>query len=116
MMRLLSILLTSTTDLKVKHYLGLPPELTGGVDTRQQMGAAAYLVIEPDPEGDGVFLYRYDALGECVGDTWHTSIDEAKHQANYEYESFVQDWQDVPAEVDDAVVFGLERLKKMSGS
>ncbi len=54
---------------KVKHYEGLPPELTNGEDARTQFGSAAFLVIEAMK--DGVFLFRYDRSGECVGDTWH---------------------------------------------
>lgn len=110
--RLLSILSAGPATTKVKHYLGAPPELTGGDDTRQEMGSPAYLVIEANP--DGVFLYRYDNNGECVGDTWHMNVDDAKHQAEYEYESLLQEWQDVPAEVEDVSAFGLARLKKAS--
>lgn len=105
--RLVSILSAVPTSTKVKHYQGAPPELTGGTDTRQVMGSPAFLVIEASP--DGVFLYRYDGAGRCVGDTWHMNVDDAKHQANYEYEGLVQDWHDVSAEVEDvAACFGLE--------
>lgn len=97
------------TSTKVKHYLGPPPELTDGTDTRQEMGSPAYLMIEAT--SDGVFLYRYDDTGECVGDTWHMNIDDAKHQANFEYEGLVQQWQNVPAEAENTVAFGLARLK-----
>lgn len=106
--RLISLLSTAPTTTKVSHYLGLPPELARGHDTRQQMGPPSYLVVEANP--DGVFLYRYDDKGECVGDTWHMSVDEAKRQANYEYEGLLRGWQDVPAEVKDAAAFGLACL------
>jgi len=110
--RLLSILSAPPTSTKVKHFHGAPPELTGGADTRQEMGSAAYLVIEATP--DGVFLYRYDGKGECVGDTWHMNVDDAKHQADYEYGRLAQDWQAVPAEAEDAAAFGLARLRIIS--
>jgi hypothetical protein len=73
------------------------------------MGAALFLVIEERP--DGVFLYRYNAQGVCVGDTWHMSVDDAKNQASYEYECLVQYWTDVPSEVEDAVDFGLNWIR-----
>ena len=62
------------------------------------MGPPAFLVIEERP--DGIFLYRFGATGECVGDTWHMNIDDAKHQASFEFEGFVQGWVDVPAATD----------------
>ncbi len=89
-----------------------PRDLTGGTDTRQKMGLPAFLVIEKNP--DGVFLYRYDVNGKCVGDTWHMNVDDAKHQANYEYEGLMHDWHNVPAEAEGAVAFGLARLKGAS--
>lgn len=110
--RLVTILSAGLTSTKVKHYQGAPPELTGGTDTRQEMGLPAFLVIEDNP--DGVFLYRYDVNGECVGDTWHMNVDDAKHQANYEYEGLMHDWQGVPAEAEDAAAFGLALLKGAS--
>jgi hypothetical protein len=110
--RLLSILSASPTTTKVKHYLGLPPELTGGHDTRQEMGSPAYLVIEA--ESDGIYLYRYDNQGNEVGDTWHRNVDDAKHQADYEYGDLIEEWRDVPVEVQDASAFGLARLKEAS--
>jgi hypothetical protein len=103
--RLFSILSGRTLSSKIKHYLGLPPKLTDGIDARQEMGPALFLVIDVKP--DGVFLYRYGAKGECVGDTWHMNIDDAKHQAAYEYEGLIQDWQDVPSQVEDVAAFGL---------
>ncbi len=110
--RLLSVLSASPTTTKVKHYLGLPPELTGGYDTRQEMGSPAYLVIEAKP--DGISLYRYDNEGNCVGDTWHMNVDDAKYQAEYEYGNLVGEWQEVPVEVEDASAFGLARLEEAS--
>ena len=108
--RLLSILTGEQSSAKVRHYRGLPPELTGGKDTRQKMGPALFLVIKE--EKSGIFLYRYSANGNCVGDTWHMSVDEAKDQAAYEYEGLVGKWSNVPPEVDDVVSFGLARSKE----
>jgi hypothetical protein len=108
--RLLSILTAEPPSAKVRHYRGLPPELAGGKDTRQEMGPALFLVIKE--EQSGIFLYRYSASGDCVGDTWHMSVDEAKDQAAYEYEGLVGEWSSVPPEVDDVVSFGLARSKE----
>jgi len=107
--RLLSILSAIQPTQDVIHYKGLPPILTGGIDTRQQMDSALYLVIEVTSEG--VFLNRFDAQGECVGDTWHMNIDDAKDQALGEFKDLIQDWEDIPSDVEDVAVYGLARAK-----
>jgi hypothetical protein len=109
--RLFTILPERTQSPSVKHYKGVPPELTDGEDTRKEMPSALLLVIDNKP--DGVFLYRFDAKGECVGDTWHMSIEDAKHQATYEYEGLVTNWQDVPDAIEDVAEYGLARARTM---
>ena len=43
---------------------------------------------------DGAFyLFRFDASGEMVADTWHLTEAEAKSQAKWEYEINDLDWQ-----------------------
>jgi len=74
------------------------------------MGNAFFLTIEQ--KADGVFLYRFDARGACVGDTWHKTIAESKGQALYEFGDLVQGWEDVPEEVEDVVDFCLNRLAR----
>jgi len=106
--RLYSRLSAGGTTPKTEHYRGLPPDLAGGRDARQEMGDALFLTIEQKP--DGVFLYRFDTRGECVGDTWHATIADAKHQASYEFGDRVQGWEDVPQGVDDIVNFCLSRV------
>jgi len=108
--RFFAILLNNARLPKIKHYLGFPPALTGGKDTRHEMDVACFLVIEENP--DGVFLYRYDAQGACVGDTWHLSVDDAKQQAAYEFTDRIQKWENIPSDVGDASVYGLIRVKK----
>jgi hypothetical protein len=92
--RLFTILPEGTRSSNVKHYRGMPPELTGGKDARREIGPAYSLVIKEMP--DGVFLYRFDSKGECVGDTWHMNLDDANHQASYEFEGVVLNWKEQP--------------------
>ena len=89
----------------VKHYCGLPPELTAGSDHRKQMETPALVCIEET--SDGVFLFRFTADGHVVGDTWHTTVEEAKQQARFEFPELLSGWKVVPAEVEDVVEFGL---------
>ena len=94
---------------KVKHYHGLPPELTGGKDLREPMQAPVLIAIEEKP--DGVFLFRFTADGQVVGDTWHMTVEEAQQQARFEFPDLLSDWKSVPADVEDVVAFGLNAEK-----
>jgi len=73
------------------------------------MGAPAFLVIDERP--DGVFLYRFDTAGGCVGDTWHMNLDDARYQAEYEYEALVGGWNEVPEGTKDVVQFCLAKTR-----
>ena len=109
--RLLCIL-TGSQPGKVKHFAGFPPELTHREDLRKEMPTPAFLVIEENREG--VFLYRYDAKGQCVGDTWHMNVDDAVEQADYEYEGNLGCWRNVPSDLDDVIAFGISSLERGS--
>jgi hypothetical protein len=106
-MRVFAFLSGKPAAPRVKHYVGPPPQLTGGNDVRQELGPATFLVVDERP--DGVFLYRFGAAGECVGDTWHMSVDDAKHQAAYEFEGLIGGWDEVPEGTEDVVAFCLAR-------
>jgi hypothetical protein len=108
--RLFTILSGGTYAKRVKHYLGIPPELAAGVDSRKEMESALFLVIENN--ADGTFLYRFDASGDCVGDTWHMTVEDAKQQAAFEFEGCVSNWQEIPQTVKDVAIFGLDAAKE----
>jgi hypothetical protein len=72
------------------------------------MPDAEWLVIEES--GASYFLYRYTGSGEFAGDTWHAALEDAQHQANYEYGSRSGDWVEVPPSIDDAVQFAREHF------
>ena len=111
MIRLMCLLSGSPSSAKVKHYV-IPAGT--GFDQRQEMPPAQFLVIEASPEKPetGALLYRFDIKGDCVGDTWHTSIEEAKKDAAAEYEGLVQDWQETSADVNISVVVNSARTKQ----
>jgi hypothetical protein len=104
--RLVAKIIAHPRDPKVKHYRGLPPELTAGKDHRELMQAPAFIAIEEKP--DGVFLFRFSNDGQVLGDTWHMTIEEAKHQAHFEFGDLASDWKPVPADVEDLVSFVFE--------
>jgi hypothetical protein len=90
---------------RVKHYRGLPPELTEGRDERAKLPWPHVLVIEEKP--DGFFLFRLVADGSVAGDTWHMSLDDAKQQAEYEYGEGLGEWKHIPEDVADIVDFAI---------
>jgi hypothetical protein len=83
---------------KVTHYRGMPAEVREGSEDlqsfpdRQEMAEAARLLIEETD--DGVFLYRFSLDGDPVGDTWHASIEDAMHQAKYEFGDALSPWRE----------------------
>ena len=85
-----------------------------GFDQRQEMAPAQFLVIEASPEKPetGALLYRFDSKGDCVGDTWHRGVEEAKKDAAAEYEGLVQEWQEVSADVDINVLVESARTEQ----
>lgn len=47
-------------------------------------------------EGDsGFYLYHYTANGECISDTWHSSVNEAMAQAEFEFQIKEIDWYEI---------------------
>jgi len=66
------------------------------------------VAIEETPEG--VFLFRFTADGQIVGDTWHRTIAEAQEQAHFEFPGLLSTWKSVPAG-QDLVAFGLAAEK-----
>lgn len=56
----------------------------------------------PDPkmvelvEQDGaIYLLRLDDKGQCIADTWHQTVEEAKEQANFEFGIEANDWKEI---------------------
>lgn len=94
------------TEPKVRHYNGLPPQLTGGRDTRELMATPVLLLTEQ--ESDGVSLYRFAPDGKIVGDTFHESLDDARAQARFEFGEAISDWKQVPDNVEEPFTFGMK--------
>ena len=56
----------------------------------------------------GAMLFRYSAHGELCGDTPHSSVTEADHQARIEYGAALFPWIDVPEDVNDVHAFAIQ--------
>lgn len=73
------------------------------------MEAQDILLLEE--KKDGTFLYRYTASGEIAGDTWHASVEDAKHQADFEFDGLITPWVNVPAEITNVVEYALREYR-----
>jgi hypothetical protein len=78
---------------KTKHSVGF---IEDGEPVPSTLMPLAHCVEIVEDE-DGIYLYRYDMNGECVGDTWHMTLDEAKEQAEFEFSIGINDWREEPS-------------------
>jgi hypothetical protein len=62
------------------------------VVTGQLMGAMAGLAICQYEGETAFYLFGCDANWQTVTDTWHETLDDAKHQAEFEYEGVSRTW------------------------
>lgn len=106
---LFNVLTPSLVQREPRHFQGLPPVLTNSVDTRIPLPPGRILLISRT--SSGIFLYRYTANGGYAGDTWHANVDDALEQASFEFEEDLNEWQDVPEGVVDALVFVQARMQ-----
>lgn len=99
-----ALLTEPSPELPARHFVGLPPELTGGGDRRRAMPRASVLVLTRDTDGS-IFLYRFAPGGVAAGDNWHPDIAEAKGQAESEYGDAVGAWRPVPDDISELEAF-----------
>ena len=52
-----------------------------------------YVVIEE--QAGAFYLLRFSRENECLADTWHLTVEEAKNQAEFEYGIKTTDWVEV---------------------
>jgi hypothetical protein len=75
---------------KQRHFRGLPPQLTGGIDKRVPDPPPVLLIMVLS--GVSATLYRYSADGHSAGNTFHESRGAAIYQAEAEYGSALTGW------------------------
>jgi len=56
------------------------------------MGSMAGLAICQFPGQDGFYLFGCDADWQEITDTWHQTLEDAQHQAEFEYEGVSKTW------------------------
>lgn len=94
-----------------RQKVGLPPQLTGGVDCRFSLPWPCVVVI--DKHSTGVFLNRFAMDGAFAGNTWHMTVADAKEQAEDEYGGSLGEWREIPPEINDRLNFVLAAAKRV---
>ncbi|MGE3843378.1 MAG: hypothetical protein AB7I50_17545 [Vicinamibacterales bacterium] len=108
--RLYAVVHVQVLHPRVRHLVGFPSELAEGSDDTRPLPRPHVLVIEEESAGS-VFLYRMTQGGKSGGDTWHQSLADAKHQADYEYGDAVGTWSEIPGDVRDARDFAVAAVR-----
>jgi hypothetical protein len=80
------------TPPRVRHHSGLP-----GSPDSQDLPRPSLALLEE--RSDGFFLIRLTFDGIFCGDTWHMTAEEARGQAEFEFD-LVGPWLDIPDDVD----------------
>lgn len=76
----------------IRKATGATRHLIHGRESQDIDSNIAWVEIEP---GDaGFYLLYFSPAGESLADTWHASLDEAKHQAHLEFEIDESDWKE----------------------
>jgi len=91
-----------------RHYRGLPPRVTGGVDTREFMAPGVLVLARPATGEGSWYLDRYAADGSFAGSTWHPSWVDALEQIQFEYESDLV-FEPVPDDATDPRTYAQDR-------
>ena len=76
---------------RTKHFLGSVIE--GVPVATESIPSPAWVEIVSEPVG--FFLLRFNSQGECIGDTWHESLEAAKKQAQLEFCIVESDWREI---------------------
>jgi len=100
-LRSLALVGAMTHERRAAHTSGFP------LDPAQMLPFADVVLVVADDDG-GAMLFRYTANGEFGGDTWHTTVAEAREQAAFEYDDALEPWIDVPNDVTDAHAFAIQ--------
>jgi hypothetical protein len=57
-------------------------------------GPASWMAICKFEDGNACYLFRYHPDKNCYSDTFHDSVEDAKEQAEFEYEGVTKTWVD----------------------
>ncbi len=79
----------SHTPIDDRHrFTGACKQIVRG----ELMESMAGLAICQYPGQDGFYLFGCDADWQEITDTWHHTLEDAQHQAEFEYEGVTKTW------------------------
>ena len=58
------------------------------------------------------FMNKYTIEGKWIGDTWHFNFEEAKHQAEFEFDEPIKKWIEIPESIEDLIGYVLKQISK----
>jgi hypothetical protein len=80
---------------KVKQITGATKHFHGKIEDGKLIGGSEFPppdYIEIEEANEGFYLLYFDSVGNCMTDTWHKTLDDAKEQARVEFEIQEEDW------------------------
>jgi hypothetical protein len=88
---------------RTRHYVGVR-----WWPNRLELPHPTVVLIDEAPEG--FYLIRLTKDGTFCGDTWHPTGDEARRQAEFEFDR-VGVWREIPGEVSDSTSYVIHHVK-----
>lgn len=70
---------------------------------------AIYIIHEEDR---AVYMDFYTINGEWLHDYWHYNFDDAKHQAEYEFGELINNWKEIPDNIENLLEYVLTQISK----
>ena len=89
---------TTLMTATIARTKGTTAHLVGHVDSEGALVVNKEIVspcsLSIVSEGGAIYLWRLNEVGECLSDTWHTTIEDAKSQAEFEFEIGEVGWRE----------------------
>lgn len=96
-------LVVSPPEPRTRHF-------EGGPSASDRVGLPLPAVVVLDETAEGFFLIRWADDGTFGGDTYHQTADEARGQAEFEFEH-VGTWEAIPADITDPAAYAIARAR-----
>lgn len=83
---------------QVKRQTGATKHYRAHIEATKAIKEEKFAVpawVEIQPSDDAFLLLYFAPSGECMTDTWHATLNQAKAQAQFEFEIRDEDWEEV---------------------
>lgn len=111
---LMYAMIAPSSTCEIRQKVGLPPQLTDGIDTRSTLPWPRVITISDHGDGE-FFLFRWTIDGEFCGDTGHRTLGDAQHQADFEYGELLDGWHVLAANNELTIEQILEFVQREGG-